>query len=101
MHYFYLICTGEKLTKDEAKGLMKELCEPEDDEGFMPFMRKYFKSHLSLHFFPFLAFFSRKKWDESKYLLLFRAIKRQWCAAFLFIGGLKISSEYARQKSKK
>ena len=31
---------GEKLTKEEAKGLMKELCEPEDDEGFMPFMRK-------------------------------------------------------------
>merc|ERR1719376_1486965 len=22
---------GEKLTKEEAKGLMKELCEPEDD----------------------------------------------------------------------
>ena len=30
---------------------MKELCEPEDDEGFMPFMRKYFKSCLSRHFF--------------------------------------------------
>merc|ERR1711974_442643 len=29
---------GEKLTKEEAKGLVKELCEPEDDEGFMPFM---------------------------------------------------------------
>ena len=29
------------MTKEEAKGLMKELCEPEDDEGFMPFMRKY------------------------------------------------------------
>jgi hypothetical protein len=29
---------GEKLTKEEAKGLMKELCDPEDDEGFMPFM---------------------------------------------------------------
>jgi len=28
---------GEKLTKEEAKSLMKELCEPEDDEGFMPF----------------------------------------------------------------
>nr|AGT28472.1 myosin light chain alkali 1 [Pseudodiaptomus annandalei] len=28
---------GEKLTKEETKGLMKELCEPEDDEGFMPF----------------------------------------------------------------
>lgn len=31
---------GEKLTKEEAKNLMKELCDPEDDEGFMPFMRK-------------------------------------------------------------
>lgn len=29
---------GEKLTKEECKNLMKELCEPEDDEGFMPFM---------------------------------------------------------------
>eukprot|EP00096_Caligus_rogercresseyi_P009411 TRINITY_DN3196_c0_g1_i6.p1 TRINITY_DN3196_c0_g1~~TRINITY_DN3196_c0_g1_i6.p1 ORF type:complete len:162 (+),score=74.10 TRINITY_DN3196_c0_g1_i6:122-607(+) len=29
---------GEKLTKDEAKSLMKELCDPEDDEGFTPFM---------------------------------------------------------------
>jgi len=29
---------GEKLPKDEAKGLMKELCDPEDDEGFTPFM---------------------------------------------------------------
>merc|ERR1712127_506868 len=28
---------GEKLTKEEAKALMKELCEPEDDDGFMPF----------------------------------------------------------------
>ena len=36
-----LIILGEKLTKEEAKGLMKELCDPEDDEGFMPFMRKY------------------------------------------------------------
>merc|ERR1711874_259740 len=29
---------GEKLTKDEAKSLMKELCDPADDEGFMPFI---------------------------------------------------------------
>merc|ERR1711922_81834 len=28
---------GEKLTKEEAKNLMKDLCEPEDDDGFMPF----------------------------------------------------------------
>jgi len=28
---------GEKLNKEEAKNLMKELCEPEDEDGFMPF----------------------------------------------------------------
>ena len=39
---------GEKLTKEEAKGLMKELCEPEDDEGFMPFMRKSILTHFVL-----------------------------------------------------
>merc|ERR1712172_46327 len=27
---------GEKLTKEEAKGLMNELCDPEDAEGFTP-----------------------------------------------------------------
>jgi hypothetical protein len=32
---------GEKLTKEEAKGLMKELCDPADDDGFMPFKRKF------------------------------------------------------------
>merc|ERR1712038_448686 len=36
---FRLLTTlGEKLTKEEAKSLMKELCEPADDEGFMPFI---------------------------------------------------------------
>jgi hypothetical protein len=34
--------SGEKLTKEEAKGLMKELCDPADDDGFMPFKRKSF-----------------------------------------------------------
>ena len=29
---------GEKLTKEDAKGLMKELCDPCDDDGFMPFI---------------------------------------------------------------
>merc|ERR1712191_6134 len=28
---------GEKLSKEEAKSLMKELCDPEDDDGFIPF----------------------------------------------------------------
>merc|ERR1711931_208506 len=38
-HQLFLLLTnlGEKLSKEEAKSLMKELCEPEDDEGFMPF----------------------------------------------------------------
>jgi myosin light chain 6 len=36
--YKLLSTLGEKLTKDEAKSLMKELCDPEDDEGFTPFM---------------------------------------------------------------
>merc|ERR1712080_700934 len=27
---------GEKLNKEEAKNLTKELCEPEDEDGFMP-----------------------------------------------------------------
>merc|ERR1712004_346822 len=29
---------GEKLSKEEAKGLMNELCDPVDDDGFTPFM---------------------------------------------------------------
>lgn len=36
--YKLLTNLGEKLTKEETKALMKELCEEEDDEGFMPFM---------------------------------------------------------------
>merc|ERR1712071_725567 len=38
-----LINLGEKLTKEEAKNLMNEMCEPEDAEGFMeykPFLEK-------------------------------------------------------------
>merc|ERR1719507_2213985 len=35
--YRLLTNLGEKLNKEEAKNLMKELCEPEDDDGFMPF----------------------------------------------------------------
>ena len=35
-----LLCNlGEKLTKEEAKNLMKELCDPADDDGFIPFKR--------------------------------------------------------------
>ena len=38
--FIYCYILGEKLTKEEAKGLMKELCDPADDDGFMPFKRK-------------------------------------------------------------
>merc|ERR1712117_352183 len=31
-----LVNLGEKLTKEEAKNLMKELCDPADDDGFIP-----------------------------------------------------------------
>merc|ERR1712098_373688 len=50
---------GEKLTKEEAKGLMKELCEPEDEDGFMPFIPSLrgcaqlrSKMKTSFHFLP-------------------------------------------------
>jgi hypothetical protein len=40
-HSFFV---GEKLTKEETKALMKELCDPADDDGFMPFKRKSSKA---------------------------------------------------------
>ena len=57
--------TGEKLTKEEAKGLMNELCDPEDAEGFTPFMRKLnkfyiFYSHLTAKRAKYI------KWKEEK-----------------------------------
>ena len=40
-----LLCNlGEKLTKEEAKTLMNDLCEPEDEDGFMQFKRKFISS---------------------------------------------------------
>merc|ERR1712037_3981 len=41
---------GEKLTKEEAKGLMNELCDPEDAEGstpFMPFLERMCKNDVA------------------------------------------------------
>ena len=51
---------GEKLTKEEAKSLMKELCEPADDEGFMPFIRKYPRPALCKQNIFSLSLFSAK-----------------------------------------
>jgi Ca2+-binding EF-hand superfamily protein len=39
--YKLLYNLGEKLTKEEAKALMVELCDPEDEDGFMPYKREY------------------------------------------------------------
>ena len=59
-----LINLGEKLTKEEAKGLMAELCDPADAEGFMPFIRKYLFTlsyNLSL---KLLSSFLERMWDK-------------------------------------
>ena len=48
--YKLLTMLGEKMSKQEAKDLMKELCEPEDEDGFMPFIRKYsIQQNLLIH----------------------------------------------------
>ena len=57
--FFYCYNLGEKLTKEEAKGLMKELCDPADDDGFMPFKRKLiYHSANQLIFFPVITLLS-------------------------------------------
>ena len=56
---------GEKLTKEEAKSLMKELCEPPDDDGFMPFIRKYKKLDI-LNNDTYIAIFGFEKLNRTK-----------------------------------
>ena len=65
---------GEKLSKEEAKGLMNELCDPEDDEGFTPFMRK-------LNFKTLLMFFagSVKKCKQLSKWFTFTAFLERMC----------------------
>merc|ERR1711934_436324 len=47
-----LVNLGEKLTKEEAKNLMKELCDPADDEGFtLSLSSEYKKSPTEHHTF--------------------------------------------------
>ena len=57
--FLLLTGLGEKLSKEEAKGLMKELCEPEDDDGFMPFIRKYLLLLLYFIMYLFSAFLEK------------------------------------------
>ncbi len=33
--------SGEKLEREEVDTLLKECCEPEDDDGFIPYESKY------------------------------------------------------------
>merc|ERR1712213_30379 len=51
--------------KNEAKGLMNELCDPEDDEGFtpfMPFLERMCKSDVYI-IFNYCAFLERMQSD--------------------------------------
>ena len=41
-----LLSLGEKLEREEVDILIKECCDPEDDDGFIPYERK-----LALFFF--------------------------------------------------
>ena len=36
-----LLSLGEKLEREEVDILIKECCDPEDDDGFIPYERKY------------------------------------------------------------
>lgn len=59
-----LMALGEKLEREEVDILIKECCDPEDDDGFIPYERKilYFtncypnKFKLSKSSFPLLFY---------------------------------------------
>ena len=38
-----LLNLGEKLEREDVDTLIKECCDPEDDDGFIPYERKHFK----------------------------------------------------------
>ena len=38
--YTYFPISGEKLEREEVDILIKECCDPEDDDGFIPYERK-------------------------------------------------------------
>ena len=39
--YKYFTISGEKLEREEVDILIKECCDPEDDDGFIPYERKF------------------------------------------------------------
>ena len=36
-----LLCSGERLTEKEVNEIMAECCDEEDEDGFIPYERKY------------------------------------------------------------
>merc|ERR1719206_982307 len=40
-----LLSLGEKLEREEVDILIKECCDPEDDDGFIPYERKKMENH--------------------------------------------------------
>ena len=49
----YFLNLGEKLEREEVDILVKECCDPEDDDGFIPYERKF----LSLNFVRIKIFY--------------------------------------------
>ena len=47
-----LLSLGEKLEREEVDILIKECCDPEDDDGFIPYERKLLI--LNIHWFALI-----------------------------------------------
>merc|ERR1712080_693736 len=74
---------GEKLTKEEAKALMKELCEPENEEGFMefkPFLERMCAAEKNFYLcsLSYTVMYSTIQYNTVLY-----STKQQWNLAFL------------------
>lgn len=50
----YVSCLGERLNDNELDSVLTDCMDPEDDEGFIPYIREYpFSSFKSILFFSF------------------------------------------------
>ena len=64
-----LLNLGEKLEREDVDTIIKECCDPEDDDGFIPYERKA-KSH-TCRPFQFQLFMQPKKQSEATAALFF------------------------------
>ena len=64
-HFLYKI--GEKLEREEVDILIKECCDPEDDDGFIPYERKKMENHNKNNTsFIFSIFEKSVRWPSSR-----------------------------------